>query len=222
MQQDGSTVTELLTLNTDADSSSAAAAAIDTSEHIDTTLEQGHIEIAMHADEYYIFPLQRKLSPSDTLLGLTIGYSRSIAAPNEISASTLDLFIGELDPGFQGMLLLFNQKTSNPDTLTQGLYVLMRTDRLLPSPDDLSYFNMWCTIAQHPNESDKYHLISSNLQNPAIRRPVDTVIVFRRYRHLRFCCLQKLPSRQRKPVAQLRIVPVASILNLLETFMLAS
>ena len=78
MQQDGSTVTELLTLNTDADSSSAAAAVIDTSEHADTTLEKGHVELAMHADEYHIFPLQRKinLAAPDKIFSFSVAYSQ--------------------------------------------------------------------------------------------------------------------------------------------------
>ena len=55
MNQDENTVTELLTLTTDIDSSSITGA-VSGAEFIDTTLEEQHVDISVHANEYCIFP----------------------------------------------------------------------------------------------------------------------------------------------------------------------
>ena len=158
MEEAGSTVTNLLTLTTD--SSSPTAAVIDTSEHADTTLEEGHVELAMHADEYNIFPLQRKidLAAPYELYSLSVGYSNKVSAPSLILETTLGIDVGTLDPGQAGQLLLFDQKATNAETLTSGLYILMQTNMLNDPPDGLYNFETWCSTTKNLADQTKFPL----------------------------------------------------------------
>ena len=100
MEANGGSVTELLTFNpTDADASSTEASATDTLEYVDTTLEKEHIEIAMHADEYYIFPLQVKFTPATAAKLLNISYSGKVSGDCTLDITTLDYDVGSNDPG---------------------------------------------------------------------------------------------------------------------------
>ena len=63
MENGGTQVIRLLTATTDSLLSSPTAPD-DTLTLFDTTLERGHIEIAVNANEYYIFPHQSELNPT--------------------------------------------------------------------------------------------------------------------------------------------------------------
>ena len=143
MEANGGNVTELLTYNpTDADASSAAASAPDTLEYVDTTLAKEHIEIAMHADEYYIFPLQVKFTPATTAKLLEIFYSGQVSDSCTLELPTFNLEFGGSDPGFDGQLLLIDQKGTEIETANTGTYVLMQTAVITSSasrPNDI-YF----------------------------------------------------------------------------------
>ena len=63
MDNGGTGITRLLTMTTDSILGSPIAPD-DTLTLVDTTLERGHIEIAVNANEYYIFPHQSELNPT--------------------------------------------------------------------------------------------------------------------------------------------------------------
>ncbi len=135
MEANGGSVTELLTFNpTDADASSASASAPDTLEYVDTTLEKENIEIAMHADEYYIFPLQVKFTSATAAALLNVFYSGKVSGDCSLDIKTWDFDIGSNDPGFNGQLLLVDQKSTEIETANTGTYVLVQTAVITSSP----------------------------------------------------------------------------------------
>ncbi len=161
MQQEGISVAELLTLTTDAGSSPATGT--NTYQYVDTTLEKEHIEITMHADEYYVFPLQIKSTLTNILSFVNVFYTGQVSDSFTLDIMTMDLeeFIRANDPGYDGQLLLFDKKDSRIETVHEGMYVLMQTAMLnLPDPLNM-YFGKNYTFSSGHSIS---HLYFSHLK----------------------------------------------------------
>ena len=82
----------------------------------------------------------------------------TVSAPNLMLETTLGIDVGELDPGHVGQLLLFDQKATNTETLTSGLYILMKTNMLGVPPDGLYNFETWCSTTEDPRDLTNFPL----------------------------------------------------------------
>ena len=78
MENNGSAVKELLEFSTDATAVTSNYPAEDTLTMVDTTLAGTDYDIALHADEYYIFPLQSQFYPvsGDEIILITLEADR--------------------------------------------------------------------------------------------------------------------------------------------------
>ncbi len=113
--------------------------------HADSTLEEGHIEIAINTNELYIFPLQVQLNaPPITYLqldfsnktsgNLLVGVPSSIGEPGSIFGGGIETEY----PNYVYMLYLFKNRGSLKEVYaSSALYVLMDTAAL--NYDTLQY-----------------------------------------------------------------------------------
>ncbi len=131
MESGGGSVTELLSMSTDAESSETGSRSVSEAktEYMDTTLENKYIDIVLNPDEIYIFPIQSKISfPSSSNLELaTFHYSGGSVAVNMLT--DLELFGGAGDL-FAYQLLLFADKDTRIETVNRGMYALLYTKEI--------------------------------------------------------------------------------------------
>ena len=106
---------------------SSPTAPEDTLTLFDTTLEAGYIEIAVNANEYYIFPHQSELNPSPARSEVVFEFSsnREVGTATIFLAASKSMF-GLPDFGVSGFLYLFKTIGSELfETMTKGGYVLV-------------------------------------------------------------------------------------------------
>ena len=128
MDNGGTRVTRLLTVTTDSTLGPPTYPPDDTFRSVDTTLEAGHIEIAINANEFYIFPHQVELNPTGSLSHLAFFSSKQTAGDAFLTLATKTLFQSPPDPGYFGFLYLFKTVgTELLETLKKGSYVLINT-----------------------------------------------------------------------------------------------
>ncbi len=135
MNKGGNTVTELLTLATDIDSSSITGATSGV-KFIDTTLEAQRVEISVHADEYYIFPLQSH--STNAFDSFDVIFSGQAIGNITIFLSSMAVG-GFIDAGYHHQLLMFTQKSTDEETLKKGAYVLMSTSQMNNKASPLNF-----------------------------------------------------------------------------------
>ena len=100
---------------------------------VDTTLEEGYIEIAVNADEYYIFPHQIELNPISPVNRIEF-YRSTQHSGNVIFFMGTKLVFGIPDAGYQGTLYLFKTMGAEfLETTKKGCYVLIHTGHSIPA-----------------------------------------------------------------------------------------
>ncbi len=136
MENGGTQVIRLLTVTTDSTLDSPTASD-NTLTLVDTTLERGHIEIAVNANEYYIFPHQSELNPTIGDIILDFDSSRQITTIVSFILQSEAVF-GSVDRGYSDFLYLFKTVgTGRLEAMTKGGYVLVNTGKsnLFHTPD---------------------------------------------------------------------------------------
>ncbi len=133
MDNGGTRVTKLLTAATDSTLDPPTYTADDIPELVDTTLEEGYIEIAVNADEYYIFPHQIELNPISPVNRIEF-YRSTQHSGNVIFFMGIKLVFGIPDGGYQGTLYLFKTMGAEfLETTKKGCYVLIYTGHSIPA-----------------------------------------------------------------------------------------
>ena len=130
MESGGGSVTELLSMSTDAESSETGSRSVSEvkMEYMDTTLENKYIDIVLNPDEIYIFPLQNKISfpGSNSLETANFYYS---TAGNTLDMTDLELF-GSAQRNTAYQLLLSADKDTHIETVSRGIYALLYTKEI--------------------------------------------------------------------------------------------
>ena len=148
MDNGGTRVTKLLTVTTDSTLGPPANAPDDTFRLVDTTLEEGHIEIAINANEYYIFPHQSELNTTSSVNRIEF-YLSTQSAANIIFLMQNKGVYGTPDPGYQGSLYLFTTIGAELlETVKKGCYVLINTGHSIPAEQEQYYGTFMILEAQ--------------------------------------------------------------------------
>ncbi len=140
MNDGGTQVAKLLTVTTDSTLGSPTYAPNNTLKLVDTTLEAGYIEIAINANEYYIFPHQVELNP--TLPVSRFDFYLSTQAGGNIVFLMQNEEVFSVDDGYRGSLYLFKTiGTELLESMKKGCYVLLNTQRhwTEPIPEQRQY-----------------------------------------------------------------------------------
>ncbi len=137
MDNGGTEVSELLTFTTDATPLSSANEPADQLDVIDTTLVGGNLEIAVHTNEWYIFPIQTQIQQQAQVYSVQLNSSdiASVLLSNRTSVGP------QIDP--DEYLFLFKTVGNPPDweeMWEKGAYVLMNTDHR--SKSDVFHYSL--------------------------------------------------------------------------------
>ncbi len=127
MKDRGSQVESLLTFNTDSPAYPSAQTNDDAS-LIDSTLEEGYIDISLNADEHYIFPLQSSQLKKD--LERNYYYYSGQSAGNIAHIIDSWEIFGVSDSGYRYQLYMYRSETTEEEMLF-NTYVLINTGKMV-------------------------------------------------------------------------------------------
>ncbi len=127
MENGGSSVNSILDFQTDQSPASYVDATVGLT-GLDSTLTNGHIDITINANEYYIFPVQAKGNMDRSIIARLNFYYTNQELGNLVMLTDRQIF-GAADSGYEYQMLLFPFKATFGEEVHNS-YVLMDTSRI--------------------------------------------------------------------------------------------